>query len=77
MADECAHRPGKVVTEEQGGVIKRAGKLYLSLPVPESTIINTIMTSRLFNKVLLFGASHFIFKILFISRGRGREGETY
>lgn len=37
---------------------QRAGKLYSSLPVPESTIITTIMTTKLFNKDPLFGASN-------------------
>lgn len=58
MVEGYAHRPGEAVTEEQGGTAKRAGKLYSSPPLPESTIITTIMTTRIFNRVQLFGASH-------------------
>lgn len=39
-------------------MMKRAEKLHLSLPFPESTIIIAIITAILLNKAPLFGACH-------------------
>lgn len=57
MVEGCAHRQG-AVTREQVGITSGAGKIHLSLPVPESTTITTIVMSRLFNKAPLLRAYH-------------------